>query len=75
MCQWILEARLSTRISQDLIVKSFTITGISNKMNGSEDDFLWHRSDVDTCQERMTDKWRRLGSEIMYFNWKQFIIK
>jgi hypothetical protein len=56
MCQWILKACLSTRISQDLIVKSFTITGTSNKMNGSEDDFLWHQSDVETCQEGMTNK-------------------
>jgi hypothetical protein len=53
MCQWILEAWQS--ISQDMIVKSFKVTGISNKMDGSEDNFLWRRSDKETCQEDATD--------------------
>jgi hypothetical protein len=34
-----------------MIVKSFKVTGISNKMDRSEDDFLWHQSDEESCQE------------------------
>jgi hypothetical protein len=41
MCWWILEAWQS--ILQDMIAKSFKVTGISNEMDGSEDDFLWHQ--------------------------------
>jgi hypothetical protein len=48
MCQWIPKAWQS--ISQDMIVKSFKVTSISNKLDGSEDDFLWHRSDKESCQ-------------------------
>jgi hypothetical protein len=49
MCQWILEAWRS--ILQDMIMKSFKVTGIYNKMDGSEDNFLRHWSDEETCQE------------------------
>jgi hypothetical protein len=38
MCWWILEAWQS--ILQDMIAKSFKVTGISNKMDRSEDNFL-----------------------------------
>jgi hypothetical protein len=53
MCRWILEAWRS--ISQDMIAKSFEVTGISNKMDGSEDDFLWHWSNEEHYQEDATD--------------------
>jgi hypothetical protein len=52
-CLWILEAWQS--ISQDMIAKSFKVTGILNKMDRSEDDFLWHRSEEESCQEDATD--------------------
>jgi hypothetical protein len=38
-----------------MIAKSFEDTGISNKMDGSEDDFMWHWSDKESCQEDTTD--------------------
>jgi hypothetical protein len=41
-------------VSQDMTAKSFKVTGISHKMDGSDDDFLWHRSDVENCQEAAT---------------------
>jgi hypothetical protein len=53
MCQWILKAWQS--ISQDMIAKSFKVTSISNKMDGIEDDFLWHRSNEESCQEDWID--------------------
>jgi hypothetical protein len=53
MCWWILEAWQS--ISQDMIAESFKVTGISNMMDGSEGDFLWHWSDKETCQEDSSD--------------------
>jgi hypothetical protein len=53
MCHWILETWQS--ISQDMIAKSFEVAGISNKMDENEDDFLWHRSDEESCQEDATD--------------------
>jgi hypothetical protein len=53
MCRWILEAWRS--ILQDMIAKSFEVTGISNKMDRSEDDFLWHRSNEESCQEYTND--------------------
>jgi hypothetical protein len=53
MCSWILEVWWS--ISQGMTAKSFKVTGISNKMDGSEDDFLWHRSDEESCQEDAND--------------------
>jgi hypothetical protein len=54
MCWWILEAWQP--ISQDMIVKSIKVTGISNKMYGSGNDFLWHRSDEESCQEDATER-------------------
>jgi hypothetical protein len=53
MCQRFLEAWRS--ISQDMTAKSFKVTGISNKMDGNEEDFLWHRSDKESYQEDATD--------------------
>jgi hypothetical protein len=53
MCQWTLEAWRS--ISQDTIAKSFKVTGICNKMDRNEDDFPWHQSDEESCQEDATD--------------------
>jgi hypothetical protein len=57
MCRWILKAWQS--ISQDMIAKSIKVTDISNKMDGSEDDFLWHRSDKESCKEDATDSEER----------------
>jgi hypothetical protein len=31
------------------------VSGICNKMKGSEDDFLWHQSNKESCQDDMTD--------------------
>jgi hypothetical protein len=44
LCQWIREAW--ARISPALIEKSFKKCGISNKFDGTEDDYLWD-SDLD----------------------------
>jgi hypothetical protein len=35
--------------------ESFEPTGISNKMDGSEENFLWHLSNKESCQENATD--------------------
>lgn len=43
VCQWILNAWRS--LSVETIVKSFKVTGISNAMDGTEDDQLWERAD------------------------------
>jgi hypothetical protein len=53
MCRCFLTAWQS--ISQDMIAKSFKVTGISNKMDRSEDGFMWHQSDYESCQEDVTD--------------------
>jgi hypothetical protein len=50
LCEWIREAWAC--ISPALIEKSFKKCGISNKLNGTEDDYLWdsdpdHTSSVD----------------------------
>jgi hypothetical protein len=50
LCEWITEAWV--RISPALIEKSFKKCGISNKLDGMEDDYLWdsdpvHASSVD----------------------------
>jgi hypothetical protein len=50
---WILEAW--RHLSQDMIAKSFKVTGISKKMDGSEGNLLWHRSDEESYQEEATD--------------------
>jgi hypothetical protein len=52
MCRWIVKPG---DVSQNMIAKSFEVTGASNKMDGSEEDFLWHRSDEESCQEDATD--------------------
>lgn len=39
LCSWIVEAW--SGISDELVVKSFKKTGISNALDGTEDDFLW----------------------------------
>jgi hypothetical protein len=39
LCEWIREAW--ALISPTLIEKSFQKCGISNKLNGTEDDYLW----------------------------------
>jgi hypothetical protein len=38
-----------------MIAKIFKVTGISNKIDGTENDFLWHRSDEESYQEDVTD--------------------
>jgi hypothetical protein len=50
LCEWIREAW--ARISPTLMEKSFKKCGISNKLDGMEDDYLWdsdpnHVSSVD----------------------------
>jgi hypothetical protein len=50
LCEWIREAW--ARISPTLIEKSFKKYGISNKLDGMEDDYLWdsdpdHTNSVD----------------------------
>jgi hypothetical protein len=50
LCEWIREAW--ARILPALIEKSFKKCSISNKLNGTEDDYLWdsdpnHASSVD----------------------------
>jgi hypothetical protein len=52
MCR-ILEAWRS--ILQDMMSKSLKVTGVSNKLDGSEDNFLWHRFNKESCQEDATD--------------------
>jgi hypothetical protein len=42
MCWWILKAWQS--ISQDIIAKIFKVMSIFNKMDRSEDNFLWNQS-------------------------------
>jgi hypothetical protein len=32
--------------------KSFKVISISQKVDGSENDFLWHQSNEESCQER-----------------------
>jgi hypothetical protein len=53
MHQWILEAWRS--LLQDVIARRLEVTGICNKMKGSEGDFFWHQSNKESCQEDMTD--------------------
>jgi hypothetical protein len=53
ICWWAVKAWLS--VSQGVTGKGFEVTDISNKMNRSEDDFLWHWSDEERCQEDATD--------------------
>jgi hypothetical protein len=38
-----------------MTVKSFKVTGISNKIDESEDDFQRHQSDEESCQEDTND--------------------
>lgn len=44
MCQWIGEAW--DMISPKIVVRSFKKTGISNDLDGTEDDILWNDTDV-----------------------------
>jgi hypothetical protein len=53
MCQCILKASQSTM--QNTKAKSFQVSGISNKIGGSENDFLWHQSKEESCQEEVTE--------------------
>ncbi len=43
MCSWIIQSW--TFITSDIISKSFKKTGISNALDGSEDDILWNDGD------------------------------
>lgn len=43
VCSWILNAWRA--VSTDIIVKSFKVTGISNAMDGTEDDWIHERAD------------------------------
>jgi hypothetical protein len=38
-----------------MIVKSFKVTGISDKMDRGEDDFLWYQFNKESCHEDVTD--------------------
>jgi hypothetical protein len=40
---------------KNTIAKSFKVTGIFNKLDGSEDDFLWHQSNEESCKHNATD--------------------
>jgi hypothetical protein len=42
-----------------MTVKSFKVTGISNKMGGSEGNFLWHQSNEESSQEDVTNSEER----------------
>jgi hypothetical protein len=42
-------------VLQDEIAKTFKVTGTSNKTEGSENFFLWHRSNKESCQDDVTD--------------------
>jgi hypothetical protein len=42
-------------MSQDMKAKGYKVTGISNKVDGSEDDILWHQSNEESCQMDVTD--------------------
>lgn len=44
LCSWILEAW--STISDEVVVKSFKKTGISNALDGTEDDRLWDSEDT-----------------------------
>lgn len=43
VCAWILHAWRS--LSVDTISKSFRVTGLSNAMDGTQDDQLWEHAD------------------------------
>ena len=45
LLQWVKEAWES--LSVDIVIKSFKKTGISNEMDGTEDDELWYESSDD----------------------------
>jgi hypothetical protein len=59
LCEWIREAWAS--ILPTLIEKSFKNCGISNKLDGTEDDYLWdsdpsHTSSVDDNDDKSSRK-------------------
>lgn len=45
VCEWILSAW--SAVSFEVVAKSFKVTGISNCMNGTEDDRLWEDADAE----------------------------
>ncbi|MEW8546413.1 MAG: hypothetical protein AB2693_23085, partial [Candidatus Thiodiazotropha sp.] len=49
LLQWVKEAWES--LSINIIVRSFKRTGISNQMDGTEDEKLWYESDDDEDDE------------------------
>jgi hypothetical protein len=53
MCWWI--PRACHSISQDMIAKSLKVTDISNKIDRSEDNFLWNRSNKKSSQVDAND--------------------
>jgi hypothetical protein len=59
ICQWILKAWQS--VLQHMLVQSFKVTGVCNKVDGSENYFLWYQSE-ESCQEDTRD------SELTYFD-------
>ncbi|KAG0418498.1 hypothetical protein HPB47_004846 [Ixodes persulcatus] len=48
VCDWILKAWGA--VSFNIVEKSFKVTGISNKLDGTEDDLIWDR-DAETSSE------------------------
>lgn len=56
---WILSAWSS--ISTDIVCQSFKVTGISNSLDGTEDDFLW--SDECVPQQSTSSKTQELATE------------
>jgi hypothetical protein len=53
MCQWIFEAWQS--VLQAMIERSFKVSGMCNKMDRSEDNFLWHWPSEESCQKDTSD--------------------
>nr|XP_054928945.1 uncharacterized protein LOC129385819 [Dermacentor andersoni] len=52
LCRWILEAW--SVIPSEMVVRSFKKTGISNSLDGSEDDALWEDDDADEVASDMS---------------------
>lgn len=49
LCGWILEAW--SEIPGDMIIRSFKKTGISNSLDGTEDDALWADDDDEAASD------------------------
>uniref|UniRef100_A0A1E1X208 Putative pogo transposable element n=1 Tax=Amblyomma aureolatum TaxID=187763 RepID=A0A1E1X208_9ACAR len=52
LCRWIIEAW--SVIPREMVVRSFKKTGISNSLDGTEDDALWEDADADEVASDMS---------------------